>query len=255
MIKQKSIITDVLTGIVTVLGVFVAIGANAATIEFTLLESRWANPVGGNITFQDPTSPNFANPAVIRWGTNSPTGEGDSGYDFTARNTPFATSETSVFGLGEFAHENFTIPTGTWISSVDLLLRGVLNVDSGPDQEVQFDYRFFHNETPNSPPSGLCAAGGTQPCPDLVSFEALSSTDRVLIDGSPFALNILGFATSLENAENGIFDSEALTLEGQRNTRILAAEFAPVPIPAALPLFASAIAGLGIVGLRRKRSQ
>lgn len=44
-----------------------------------------------------------------------------------------------------------------------------------------------------------------------------------------------------------------LTITGAPLTLLTAAAISPVPLPPGLPLFASALAGLGVVGLRRSR--
>jgi hypothetical protein len=218
-----------------------------------VLETRFDNPVGGNVldidnTFQSET-------AEIRWGQSGLSLESASGYDFDPRDTPFSEPQDTVFPLGEFTHLNFPISLGTSISSVELFVRATLEVDSNGDVidlgESIFEFAIMHDETPNN--ADPCPHGDAEDnangCADQVIIETMSSSDTFTINGEEGTLTILGFSETLEDAENGIFSSEFISPENGENIRILSAAFtavdAPqVPTPAPLLLVAAGLLGL-----------
>ncbi|MEA5509248.1 PEP-CTERM sorting domain-containing protein [Crocosphaera sp. UHCC 0190] len=118
-------------------------------------------------------------------------------------------------------------------------------------QTETFSFDFSHFETPNN---GVpCAAGGVQPCPDLVSFLNNGASEQTInIGGDDYNLVITGFLS------NGTVVSDFLTLEGVANSAILQGKLVstsmqPVPEPLTI-LGASAAVGFG--GLfKRKLAQ
>ena len=88
-----------------------------------------------------------------------------------------------------------------------------------------------------------------------MSISTALGTDTFHVGDASYTLNILGFATSIANAEAGIFNSVFSSPEGGSNLRILAAEFSQdvptIPLPAAGWLLLAGIGGLG--ALRRFR--
>jgi hypothetical protein len=238
-----------------------------AILNFTVIEARWADPSGGNVTYLDPAAGAFGDPARIRWGTQTNSNNAlnlDSGYDFDATNTPFSEPPNKIFALGTFTHLNRPIAAGNAISSVDLLLRTSFDYDDGinPVQSftgVVFEYSFDHNETPNNPP---CQFDNTtadvlavpkenvnsQGCGDIVSITP--SVDNFIFDG--LTLSILGFSESIVSAKEGTFFDLFLSGEASSNQVVIAATFtaAPVSAPATLALLGAGLLGFGLARRR-----
>ena len=229
-------------------------GAQASSIQFSIIESRFFDPVGGNVRFIDT---GFTDPAEIRWGQNALALASTSGYEFESVTTPLDAPIDTVFGLGSFTHFNFPINSGTSITGVSFEVRGGLTFIADDSTETAIGERTFafdilHNETPNV--AAQCP-GDTPPCDDFVSISTALGTDTFHVGDASYTLNILGFATSIANAEAGIFNSVFSSPEGGSNLRILAAEFSQdvptIPLPAAGWLLLAGIGGLG--ALRRFR--
>lgn len=104
-------------------------GAQAASLEFSIIESRFFDPVGGAGLNIRQIDTGFTDPASIRWGQNSLAIANTSGYEFDAATPPALTAPIStVFGLGEFTHFNFPISGGTSITGVSFEVRGGAHV-------------------------------------------------------------------------------------------------------------------------------
>lgn len=211
--------------------------------------STWSNVIGGDAVDLSAAGPGTT--ASVNWGVALTEG-GQSGYDFSGFFPTGPLSAPATFDLGEFTHRNFTIASGGGISSADLTVE--ISADVGGTAFVLTPtYTFTHIETTNFPDGGVCLEGGVTPCPDLVSF-ALSSGDastNFVLDGLKYSISILpGFVVG------DAFVDSFLTLENQANAAILRGEYsvAPIPAPAALPLFATAMAGLALINRRRNRS-
>lgn len=240
--------------------------ASAAMITMTVLETRFDNPSGGNVLAIDDVYVPNAGPAQIRWGQAELQGdlENASGYQFDPRDTPFSEPEETIFDLGEFTHFNFPISLGTSIDEVELFLRAEITVDDNGTiydlgQSI-FEFLVKHDETRNN--ANPCPYGDADDnangCADQVIIETLTTSDTFSFDGRELTLSILGFSETLEDAENGIFDSEFISPERDQNMRILSAAFATVgtgetPVPAPLLLMAAGLFGLfGAQHLRRR---
>ncbi|MCB1312189.1 MAG: VPLPA-CTERM sorting domain-containing protein [Hyphomicrobiaceae bacterium] len=213
-----------------------AIGASAATLDITSIDSGWSAVVPGGVTVSNgnPTS-------TLRWGTS--TGQGRSGYDFTDAATPINNliSDTP-FLVGNFDHINQPI-TGTTLQTADLDVD--IQITGGP--LVSSVFSFTHTETTNSTP---CGFPSTSVCDDIVSVVSALGGGVFDILGTTYNFQVLGFST-----DNGATIVNAFqTLEGQSNPAGLYAKFTattPVPLPAAGWLLIAGIGGLA--AMRRKK--
>jgi hypothetical protein len=210
--------------------------AHAAVVTVADITGTWTVTGGTNVNGEGTDS--------VRWG-NPATSNGQSGYDFDAVLTPFIVTE-SPFDVGLFTHLNWPIASGTSISGADLTLSVAGDVD-GLAFNIGGVYSFDHFETPNN--GNPCAAGGSQPCPDLVTYLGASEvSDSVIVDGEEVFLSLEGF-------EDGF---TFLTAEGAASSKMLRAAFTTepiidgnVPLPAAAWFLISGVAAFGIA--RRKK--
>ncbi len=187
----------------------------------------------------------------IRWGTPA-SGSGQSGYKFDGiappAQGPF--SAGVVFDLGTFTHFNFPIYAPS-ITGATLKVTINATITNGITQNLMLNsfFDFTHFETPNN--GNPCAAGGTAPCPDLVTPTLnLGASDSVVIDGKTYVFSTTGFDIG----------SSFLTKEGKQNDAILKGAFTVRPTP---PIKTSepgliGLFGLGLLGLgyaSRRRAQ
>ncbi|NET56308.1 MAG: PEP-CTERM sorting domain-containing protein [Symploca sp. SIO2E6] len=224
--------TFTLTAIV---GLGLALSASSATAASLNTSGTWTNTEPALSISGEGTN-------TISWGTG-----GTSSYVFEGVSTTVEIDDLidTPFLLGQFTHNNFPIFPPSLESAT-------LNIDFSLDSFNQtFSFDFTHFETPNS--DTPCAAGGVQPCPDLVSFPNEGSSQLITLDGIDYNFTLIGF--SQNGPDNAV--NEFLTLENQTNTADLFAkltevqEVETVPEPAGL-LGILALGG-GIVTLKRKR--
>lgn len=170
-----------------------------------------------------------------------------SSYEFVGLTSGPAATDGSLFALGDFIHDNETIlAKGAGFQGATLSVELGIDSNSGV-----FNFLFSHLETPNG--ATPCAAGGTNPCPDKVSFTNLTSSSGIVISGVNYTLEVVGFSTD----RGATLISDFITTEAQPNPatlygRLRATAVAPVPEPASLALL-----GLGLVGFgfsRRRRA-
>lgn len=221
--------------------------AEAVTVNVTSISGVWGDTEGTAVT-----AGNFSGDggSTIEWGIpccGNISGE-QSSYVFEAATTPILDAP-SPFDLGTFTHNNFTISVGGGsISSTRLFLSIAGEID-GVAFALNPVFDFDHFETPNG--ATPCAAGGSNPCPDLVTLlNNRDLSETIQVGSVEYTLTVLGFDTGAGPL------STFLTQEAASNSAVLRAAFrqvpvSEVPIPAAGWLLVAGLAGLA--ALRRTR--
>lgn len=224
--------------LVTALSVVEA--ATAVTIDITPESSAWTDPQAGVDVVIDPTSTNGDDPISISWGNPNNSNELNptqqkSSYVYNGESevTFELVDDSELVKIGTFTHNNFQI-TGTPFEGVNLNL--ALTVAFGSETiPLEFSVLFDHLETPNN--ANPCAAGGSTPCPDLVTIVDFDQ-NIIEIDGQKY-LTVLGF--SADGGETIV--DEFLTSENLSNSADLFLLFEAVGVPWQTDL-AMATAGL-----------
>lgn len=193
----------------------------------------------------------------MRWGSPV-TGSGQSGYDFSFAGAPITVDvppNSGAFGLGTFSHVNLPIFAGTGVlASATLALDAAIEIAGMPRGVFSFNFDFLHNETNNG--DNPCADGGPNGvgvndngCADIVTVTTSSLSENFIVDGLVYTINVLGFSTDGGATISSIFRT--------RESAINLAEIygsvsvAEIPVPGALPLLLSGLAGF--VAMRRRR--
>jgi hypothetical protein len=127
-------------------GAFLMFGASvqAAFFSIDLIDGDWAGGVPtSNVTYNNSLGTDGT--SIATWG---PSIGDQSGYDFTTETLPAFNVESNglPFLLGNFTHNNFPIPRGTSITSIDL----DLDVQSFGAFNVTGIFNFGHEETTNT---------------------------------------------------------------------------------------------------------
>ena len=151
-------------------------------ISFVSISGNWHDPVD-NLPGSQPGDPVITNgtpTSSISWGQTS--GTPQSGYDFTATLPPPITFPGPSFSFGTFTHRNFAVNSPS-LTSVQLDVVLVLNVDGVQTGPLTFTFTFNHEETPNN----------ATPCP-YPTPPGEGCTDRVTIVSSaqPTTFNVGG---------------------------------------------------------------
>jgi hypothetical protein len=214
--------------------------AKAATLTLTSVTGLWHDVQGGaNVSI---VPPGGGDPTTLSWGNTIQSGDSRSSYVFDG--LPGAYDVGVDFTLGTFTHNNFPIPSGSGITGTQLTANFVGNIDGTPFN-VSSLYQFTHNETPNT--GGGC-------CNDIVTaITNPGGSVPVLISGVEYIFAFTGFKvgddvfTQFSTVENA---SNVAQLQGVLIEKSLVP---PVPLPAALPLFAGGLGLLGLLSRRRKR--
>jgi hypothetical protein len=229
-------------------GCALAGSAMANTISITNVAGEWTGIVGGTNTSGVGTD-------SIRWGVD--VGNGQSGYDFVGNAPPtiFDLSPDELFDLGTFTHRNQPIQAGTSITSATLKVVFDFIIGSDPTPISRSStFVFKHWETPNGVdpcadgnPNGVGVnSNGCADNVDPVTNPAFSESFDV--DGFTYLLDVTGFDIG----------SSFWTVEGENNTAKIQARFtleenvAPIPLPAAGWLLASALLGAGAIARSRR---
>ena len=212
-----------------------------ATISFVSISGIWHDPVDNMPGSQpgDPVITNGTPTSSISWGTTS--GTPQSGYDFTAVLPPSTTFPGPSFSFGTFTHRNFEVNSPS-LTSVQLDVVLVLNVNGVPTGPLTFTFTLNHEETPNN----------LMPCPYPTPPNE-GCTDRVTIVSSaqPATFNIGGvdYTFALNFNVNGNPVTEFITREGGTvNTSGLDGNFVLPPAPLTVDKSGPATMNLGQFG-------
>ncbi|MEO1241818.1 MAG: THxN family PEP-CTERM protein [Pseudomonadota bacterium] len=226
--------------------------ASAAIVSFENITGSWSaiDPAAGIAISNNGT----ANPS-LRWG-NPATNRGQSGYDFAgAADTMVDVPPNTNVALGTFTHRNNPI-TGTSLNEATLTVAIDIVVDGQDQGSRNFMFDFSHEETPNG--ANPCANGeangsgvNVNGCADLVTVTDSILSEDFLVNGVLYTIAILGFEVG------GDIVSTFETIEKMKNRATLVGYItvSEVPIPAAIPLFLSGIAGLGFAGRMKKKQK
>jgi len=149
--------------------------------------------------------------------------------------------------IGTFTHLNNVIPFGGLfnpIFNIDILLaEDQVAFDAGIYlNEESFSFEFQHNETLNN--ADPCPYGGSNPCADGVEIPNASAT--IVVDGSPYTLQIAGFLD-----ENGVIQPNMVTEENDSQSATVQGGIT-VTEPATLALFGLSLLSLGALRRRNK---
>ncbi|MBK8906743.1 MAG: VPLPA-CTERM sorting domain-containing protein [Rhodospirillales bacterium] len=244
---------------------------DAATID--TMSASFGGTVGGTDVNRSVVAGYGSGAAFLNWGT-------------TARSNPSQQSGIVYRGVslsGVDVHDGLTASIGTvWFRNQTIengairqttLNVGIVGGDGGNTYRTNLSWTFNVNETLNTllPKAlgGSCssvwsASGG---CGDVVTTAGVSTSDVVTIAGQKFKVDIAGFMkpgaagpmetfllyeNSVKTADLMISFSQLPDNGGSAGGGNGGGGVAPVPVPAALPLFLSALGGLGAFGYRRR---
>lgn len=229
-------------------GAGAALASSIGDLTINSVTGVWSDVTGNPTNFD-----NFGD--EIRWGTPA-TNAGRSRYIFAGATPPAIgplAPNGPTFDLGTFRHVNRPI-FGNSITGAKLTVTFDVNYNDGNpgglDTQLESVFEFTHFETPNN--GNPCAAGGSQPCPDLVTAVINTAlSDSIQIGDAKFFLTITGFKIGDDVL------SQFLTLEDKDNLAVLqgrwTSEVAPIPLPMGAWFALTGLAGA--VALRRRKAQ
>lgn len=187
----------------------------------------------------------------ISWG-KAATNNGKSSYTFQGAAPPSKVFNLGDnFTLGTFTHRNYPIYGNSLTeATLNITIKGSAEGVGGTTTfEVSSLFEFTHIETPNN---------GYNCCKDKVTAVINEGgSEAFSVDGENYIFNFSGFLLDLDDLlPFSVFE----TKEDKKNKAFLVGSFqevpggsGDVPLPAALPLFASILAGGGLIAWRRKR--
>jgi hypothetical protein len=180
---------------------------------------------------------------IISWGTPEFVGGPQSSYGFDGATGVTATTDGTLFELGDFIHNNQSIfSTGAGFLGANLSI--TLNVDGDIGL---FTYLFSHIETPNF--ATPCAFTGVLGfCDDKVSVSNLIQTDSVVIGGNGYILEVVGFSTDggLSTIPDFLTKESKVNLETLFGRLKLVSRSVDVAEPAGFALLGLGLLTLGI---------
>ena len=210
----------------------------AASISINNITGAWTSVSGAPV--------NGIGSNTISWGSPISPGLPSSSYSFIPVSTPTGPHGIdSEFTLGTFKHVNYPIyPSSITSAILTLSVSGI--VTGGPAFNLTSTFEFLHNETQNT--SFWC-------CRDIVTAQTNpSNSTNLTLDGVTYLFAFGGFLVGDDPFQ------EFQTQEWQTNVAKIRGSFSVVdeppvatPLPAALPLFASALGLGGLFGWARKR--
>jgi hypothetical protein len=211
-----------------------------AALTLDTVDGAWSNPVGGvGIAYIDGVAVAYGNTLQdqIRWGTpyHQPH---QSGLGFTGSVGgsvgPMSVTENVPFEIGQLAHFNYEIDTGTNATAVDLGITLTFSIPSGSGTDT---FTFHVNETPKI---------GSD---DFIYFPSSIPNETFTLDGEEYVLKLLGFGNSPSELQ-----SQFQSVEGGTNTALLWGKITQPIIPAPAAILLAGI-GTAMVGwLRRRRT-
>lgn len=233
--------------------------AHAVIVTVTPTGAQWTNVVSDGTGAITTDNSNPSNP-TMRWGSPA-TGSGQSGYDFAIAGAGISVDvppNSTPFVLGTFSHVNMPIFAGTGsLQSATLAFDAAIEIAGAAQGVLTFAFDFLHNETPNA--ADPCADGGANGvginnngCADIVSVTASSLSETFIIDGLRYTVAVLGFSQD----GGATISNSFVTRESAINPAFLygSVSVSEVPVPAALPLLLSGMAGFAALKRRRRKN-
>ncbi|MEX0645301.1 MAG: THxN family PEP-CTERM protein [Parvularculaceae bacterium] len=236
---MRKVLASVAAGIGAMVCALTVTAANAATVTFSNITGAWSNVVVLDDAGSVSTVGNGTNVATLAWGEVAPA-DPQSSYVFDGASDFMLDVPPTVQAiLGDFTHNNNPIADpGEELVSATLSVVMDIVIDAVNLGSFSFDFDFSHNETSNT--GGGC-------CNDIITITNLSElSQNFLVNGFIYTITVLGFQ---------IGGDEFSTVEGMANTANLLVEVSvqAIPVPGALALFVSGLAGL-FVAYRRRRA-